>query len=455
MGLLVLLIPLVYALALTCGIGLLLCVAYKPELGILLIVICVCSVLSAEQLPIISIGVGSLHIPDILLLFMFCLAVKRRIFDRKVTAVTSFLEKPLALFLLVGILSAFASIMSFGLDFNNVVRILRSISYYLIVFIITSLIVTKKQIKFLVTGLFFIAAAVALVMLMQTIVGESVPLISETLIEQAGDFNALRLRPPGQTLLFVSLVEAICFSVFLVDKPLLLSRYFYFVMIICIGVMLTFTRSYLVAFVFILGFFVYLSKPDDRNRLMALMAWCAAFILLFIVILGGSGKFENTFNAISQRYLTLFEGKELLQSSSLSDRYLENFYAIEQIKKNPIFGNGLGNEYRPFLYGSEDELTYYVHNVYLWLIKDFGILGFTFFMWFYVGFLIRAMKNLDRPEDSFLKSVATGSMLAGIGMLPMAFVIPLFMEWHSIVVIAIFIGLSETIIINTNFQVEN
>jgi len=446
-------IPVKFTLLMLAGIVVFAVIAKWPEAGLLIIVVLTSSIVYEENLPLIPIGIGSLHIPDILLLFMFSLVIIKKLSSNNNIALKSPPEKALALFLLLTILIVIASVKFFGIDFHTVLRLFRSISYYLIFYIITNLIVTKKQIRFLVTGLFITAAVVAVVMLIQTTVGESIPLIPESRIDYEG--NALRLRPPGQTLLFVSLVQAICFSVILADKPLLLSRYFYFVIIICTGVMLTFTRSYLVAFIFIIGFFFFLAKPYYKKRLVTLTVWCATLSLLLFMVLGGGSKVEDTFNAISQRYLTLFTGKELLQSSTISDRNLENFYAFEQIKKNPIFGNGLGNDYRPTLYGSEDELMHYVHNVYLWLIKDFGILGFAFFMWFYISFLIRALKNFNKPEDDFLKSVATGSMLAGIGMLPMAFVIPLFMEWHSIVVIATFIGLSETIIINTKHQVHN
>lgn len=456
----IILIPLTYILVLLFGIGLLVCSAYKPELGIIILVIFISSILYEESLPLIPIGIGSLHIPDILLLFMFSLVVIKRFSNNKNTLIISPLEKPLAFFLLLTTILVFVSIKFFGINFNTVLRTFRPISYYLIFYIITNLIITKKQIKFLVTGLFFVAAVVALAMLIQTTAGKSISWIPQSQTIQAGglyeEYNTLRLLPPGQTLLFASFMVATCFIIFYRGKSLLLSGYYYLIILLGIGVMLTFTRTYLVGILLSTGFFLFLAENEDRKRLMALMAWFVTFIILLLMVsLGTGGKLDSAFNDISKRYLTLFAGKDLVQSSSLSDRYLENSYAIQQIKEHPVLGIGLGNDYRPAIYGSEDAIKYYVHNAYLYLIIDMGIPGFAFFMWFYAGFLIRALKNHKKPEDDFLKSVATGSMLAGIGMLPMALVIPLFMEWHSIVVLATLIGLSETIIINTKVQIEN
>jgi len=132
----------------------------------------------------------------------------------------------------------------------------------------------------------------------------------------------------------------------------------------------------------------------------------------------------------------------------VDDRIIENGYAIESIKNSPLLGIGLRNDYRPNLFGPDDDLEYYVHNVYLWIMTDMGIPGLLAFMVFFTGFIIRAARNVGKIRDNFLKAAMTGFMLTGIGMLLISFFSPLFMEWNSIVVIAIIIGLTEAIIRN-------
>lgn len=449
-GIALLITPLLPMFAFLFAIAVLVFSVYKPELSIITIVVLLASIVYEEKLPLIPIGVGSLHITDVLLLFLFIQAAIKR-FSASNTK-NSPLEKVLALFLILAMMSAFISISYLGANFNTVFRTFRVLSYYLLFFIITNLITTRKQMRFLVTALLAVAALVGVTILLQAIVGDSIELMPGRLVKATAldvKFDAIRILPPGQTLIYISFVIAVCLAVFHRDKPILLSRFFYLILILGIGITLTYTRSYWIGIILSMVVFMMLVTADERKRLTALIASGAALAALVVLISwGDGGRLGNTLNAVSERYFTLFAGKDLIKSSSLQDRYLENQYAVKQIMQHPVLGIGLGNDYRPTIYGPKDNLTYYVHNAYLWIMLDMGIPGFVLLMWFYAGFLIRALKHLKDTTDSFRKPVILGSLLAGIGIIPMALTIPLFMEWHSIVAMVTFMGLSETMIIN-------
>jgi O-antigen ligase len=301
---------------------------------------------------------------------------------------------------------------------------------------------------------------VAVAILVQEAVGDRIELMTPGQVMEADvlgeGLGVLRIAPPGQTLILISFITSICFVINQRGKSFFSSGYFYLAMLLGAGLALTFVRTYLIAILLCIGTLMVLATAEERRRLLALLATSAAILLLVVAVSWGiNGKLSDTLYALPQRYLTLLAGNDLIESGSLSDRRLENRYAMEQIRMHPVSGIGLGNDYRPPMYGPEDTITYYVHNAYLWLIMDMGIPGFILFMCFYIGFLIRAIKNFKKVKDKFLKPVITGSMLAGIAMLPMAFVIPLFMEWHSIVVIAIFIGLSESVAMHARKEISN
>jgi O-antigen ligase len=458
-GLLTLTMQLTYVVAIIGAMAIVMCSLYKPEIVIIIIVILISSIIDIEKLPLISFGLGSLHISDLLLLVLMAVAFAKNISDKNVPVRKTILNKALVGFCLLAMFSAYNSIANFGVDMNIVIRILRPVGYYMLFYVITQLIASTEQINFLVNALFIVAVLVVIAMVIQAAAGDSIQLIPGPIEEASGldeDFDALRIRPPGQTLIFISLIAAICFVVLRKGKSLFLCRYFYVAIMLGVGIMLTYTRTYLVAIFLSAMLFLYFSRNEDRKRLVSLMAGSMTFIILFLILSWGAGlKIDNTINAISQRVLTLFAGENLTQSSSLNDRHSENWYAMEQIKEHPILGSGLGKVYRPELYGSEDEIAFYVHNVYLWITLDMGVFGLAFFIWFYAGYLIRAVRNYNNPEDELQRSVAMGSMLSGISMFPMGLVIPLFMEAHSIVIVAIFMGLSETIIINTQKQTEH
>ena len=171
-------------------------------------------------------------------------------------------------------------------------------------------------------------------------------------------------------------------------------------------------------------------------------------LAIFKQVVGG--KDETSF-AVFDRFTSLFTGSKLVESSTLQDRFTENGFALDNISEHPVLGIGLGTEYRPSLYGKKDEILYFVHNNYLWIVLDTGVTGLVFYMWFFLGFIIRALNNWRTIKDDYLRSALLGFMLSGTAMLFQALVDPVFMYWFSIVIIAIIAGLSEVIInINSN-----
>lgn len=443
-------IPSNYIVLALIGIFVLAIIVRKPEIGILVIVTLTSSIVFEESLPLIPFGPGSLQLTDILLLFMLGTIGYRLFVDKSLTFAKSPLNIPLLLFLGCAALSAALALVRYGVNFNDVMRLYRLINYYLLFFLVINLVTETAQLKFLIKGMFAIAAVVALAMIAQVIAGESVQLMPgriESAVSIYRQYATLRILPPGQTLVFVSFITTICLIVFAKDTPVIFSWLFLLALLLGMGTLLTYTRSYWVAILIAAVILFLVTAAESRMRLATLLTVVLLLGGSVIVLVGGTeGTLGTTVSAVSDRFASLFAGRELSESSSLDFRRIENEYAVAQVKSHPILGIGLRNDYRPEIYGSEDKLTYYVHNSYLFLLTDMGLVGFLSFFWFYLRFLHRAITNWKRIADNFLKSALVGFMISGIVILPMALVIPLFMEWYSITVIAVMIGLSEAII---------
>lgn len=449
-ALLILTIPAKFSLLMLAGIFVLALISSRPEIGVLIILVLTSSIVFEDSLPLIPIGIGSFHISDVLLLFMVGTLGYKYLFNNTFTFAKSPLNTPLLFFFAISLVSAVISVVTFGVDFNDVARLVRAISYYLIFFLVTNLITEMPQIRFLLKGLIVIAGIVAAAMVVQAIIGESIQLMPGR-IESAGsfgrEFGTLRILPPGQTLIFVIFITTICFHVFAQDRPILFSGTFCLTLLLCAGTILTYNRSYWIAIILGVMVLLAITATEIRLRLLALLTVILIFGGSVLALFSGTeGKFGTTVDAVSHRFSSLFEGKELSRSGPVDDRLIENKYAIAQFRGHPLLGIGLGNEYRPQIYGEGDKLTYYIHNAYLWILTDTGIFGFIFYFWFYLRFLIRASRNWKKTADPFLKSALVGFMISGIAILPMALVIPIFMEWFSIVVLAICVGLSENIV---------
>lgn len=450
-GLIVVYVPPEIAFSIIAGILLLTVTAKRPELGVLIIVTLTSSIVFEESLPLIPIGVGSLHLSDALLLFLLASLGYRYAVGKTPSLAKSPLNLPLLLFFGVSMVSAAISVIGSGSDFQDVARVFRMVCYYLLFFVITNLVTEQARVRLLIKGLFAIALVTGAAMVVQAGLGDSVVLMPGR-IENAASmgqiFGTLRILPPGQTLLFVAFISAICLLVFMRDRPVLFSGPLLMLPILGAGILLTYNRSYWVAAIIGVLILLLITATDNKLRLVTLLAVVCISGGTIIAMYGDSGgKLGTMVDAVSHRFSSLFAGKELSRSNPIDDRRTENQYAIAQFTSHPLVGIGLGADYRPEIYGEGDKLTYYVHNAYLWLLTDMGIIGFLCFSWLYACFIARAAMHWKRIQDDFMKAAVVGCMISGTVMLFMALFIPLFMEWFSIVVIACMMGLTESLII--------
>jgi len=447
-GNLILSYDLIEVIIILAGLCLAIVTFLKPQIGLLTIIAIISSIIFEEALPLIPIGIGSFHITDIILLFLLCMILFKLITDKNFPLVKTSIDLPLSLFYFTAMLSAFISIFYYKTDFNIVMRLFRHLTYYLIYFVITNLIQDKKEVKIFIKLLFTIAIIVAIVMIIQALVGETVQLMPgrvEALRTLEKEYSVTRILPPGQDWIYASFITAICMVIF-TNKSLIESIYFYILIILGIGLLLTYNRNYWAAILISLGTFTILIPKRNKKRFLSsfLLIVILALIVTSVFFVFG-GKPKEFIVSVSDRAVSLFAGKKIFKSSSLEWRKIENEYAMQHISKNPFFGIGLGNNYRPENIW-QDGTAFYIHNGYLWIMLNMGLTGLLIYLWLYFCFLIDAFKYWKKIKDDFLKSAIIGFMLSGIGILFTSFVNPMFMKWYSIVVIATMMGLSEAII---------
>ena len=456
LGLLSSVVPVSITLGAIVALILLTIILRKPEIGVLLIVVLVSSIIFEEGLPLVPIGIGSFHVTDIILIALLLLILWKKLLGTA-DIIRTPLDTPLIIFYTTCVVSALISVKFYGTDYTPVIRTLRAVTYYLTFFVITNYITTFSQLKLLIKGLITIATIVSIAMILQAIIGDSVSLMPGR-IEKSGTFeeyDTLRILPPGQTLLYIFFITGFCTTI--IENRIIDNKYLN-LLILCLlgsGIILTYNRTYWIAIIIVISILYYFLKRPEKKRFLSLMT--TALILGFIgstFVLSSKNKFGETLLSVSERFSSVFAGKKLTTSSSLDDRYTENKYALNKIKANFIIGNGLGNSYRPSIFGSKDELTSYIHNGYFWLLLNTGLLGFLAYFWFYLGFIRRGYKNFFKI-DKKLKPFMAGFFLSGIGILPMALLNPIFMQWYSIVVLSIVIGMNEVIIkISNNYKLE-
>lgn len=419
---------------------------HKPALGLFLMMLLVSSILFEESTPLIPIGIGSFHIQDIILLMLLGSIILRKA-TGKSDFITTPVDLPLLAFYSVAILASVVALKVNGLDARQMIRVLRSVTYYLSFFIVTNMITDLRQLSSLVNYFLATAAITAVTMIGQTVIGDSV-LLTTGRVEQArtleGASDALRILPPGETVLFCSFLVTLCMSGVRSASGRICTG---LTMLYGAGILITYNRSFWVAIlvVFMLGVFLLPKHYYKRIIVSTLISGCIVAALI-LTLSSTSTVIRESYASMSFRLLSLFDNTELIESRSLEDRFIENSYAIEKIKQNPALGIGLGNSYRPSLFGPDDELTSYIHNAYLWIVLNTGGIGLLFFVCFFTRCSLRGWTKCSEIADGKWMMILAGLTLSTIGMAFIAFVNPIFMQGHSILVVAIVAGIIETAI---------
>ena len=172
-----------------------------------------------------------------------------------------------------------------------------------------------------------------------------------------------------------------------------------------VALILTTKRAHLLfGFVAVL-FAYYVFKPQQRlQRLFKIaIGGAAALVVLYLL-----SAYIPALSAIVERFSTMGEDTES------STRFAMWDLAINCFKKNPVFGigwNGYKYEFNKVLFDPNVRAERYAylnsHNVYLQLLAETGVVGFSLFIGGAVNLFRKTIKTLDRYASSVLSGDKT------------------------------------------------
>jgi O-antigen ligase len=428
----------------------------RPELALLGILLATSSIVFEDQLPMLSAGGISLHIPDLLLLGSLGLIVIRWLVEPKFKIVRTPLDWPLLIFYGLTLASTFIAISHSSTEIEPARRAIRVLSYYLTFFTVTHLVRERRQLNFLLNSFFLLASFVAAIMVAQYVLGSTVTLLPgrvESLNTQGVAYNEItRILPPGISIVLIAFVTTFCILVVEKFKPF---SWLNFLQLGLLGLafLFTFLRSYFGALA--IAFFLLVLFLRGYNWQKVVMWSMTAIIplsmfLLFISSIPDS-RVAKLSGASFDRFSTLFESETYQgQDSSLNWRAIENEYALRQIIAHPLLGLGLGSLYRSFDsrldQPGESDFRGFIHNGYFRILLDSGLLGFLTFMGLSLAFLIRGFQNWRSVANDRMKGVVLGFTLTYLVVLIAAVVNSTFMQWSWTPVFGIIAGINEVIL---------
>ncbi len=452
-GALYLIVSPLWALVAIAGTSGVLIALQHPELSLLGILVLTSSIIFERTLPLIPIGVGSLHIPDVILLALFGMIALRWLLEPDFHIARTPLDAPLLFFFGITLGATLLAIVRSGLDFNIALRGIRIVSYYLVFFAVTNLIRSKAQLARLLDGFLLLATFVGGVMFLQFLLGDSLPILPgrvETLNTEGVSYEGItRILPPGQSIVLVGFVSGLI--ALLVDRlrPTSVMRVLQ-VGILGLAVIFTFNRNFWINSVLSLALFAFLIQGRERHRAVAWsMALGLVIVMLLLIIFTQPGSSAaDLVTATVDRFSTMV-GSKVTDDSSLRWRDAEYEYAIPQILSHPLTGLGAGASYRPFDSRMDSRGRFdgraYIHNGHLWIMLQSGVAGYASLMWLSLRFVMRGFNNWRQVPDSRIKGIALSFSLVYLGSLLGNITSPLFMQWYWTPVFGLMMGANEVI----------
>jgi hypothetical protein len=423
----------------------------KPEIGLLTLLVVTSSIVFEDRLPVISVGVGTLHLPDMILLGLFGLAVIRELSGSQQELPGVGHGLLLAAFLAVALLSTALALLQGRVDMVAAKGGLRTVASYSTFFVVAGLVRDDRQLNLLVGGIRGIAVVVALAMIAQFSLGDSVSILpgrTETLVTQGAEYSGiLRLLPPGQSIILVGLITCVA-SLVMKGRGSTTILNVLETLVLAGAVILTFNRSFWVGSFLAFALLAILATGPDRRRLLVVGFVGTTFlgVALALVLSAQSGIAERLLQASLGRLETLSSGKTI-RESSVTWRIVETEYAVREIAAHPLLGLGLGSRYRPFdgrLDSGQDwDARGYIHNGHLWLILATGLIGYSFFIWLSGSLLARGLRFAGSGTADPLRGSVAGFALAYMAVVVGSIVNPMYMQRYWTPLIGIMLGVIE------------
>jgi len=344
-------------------------------------------------------GSGFLYLSDIILVGVFILWIMR-LLNKK----SDFLKKSdlwlIGLFLIIG-LSLITSV-NLELSIYQFIKLTELILLFLYIRTSLEFLELNKILKvFVISGIcqavlaivqFFNQASLGLKYIEAGIFNVNIPGTATFFVNGVKLIRAYGTAPHPNVLAVFLLVSIFCVYVLwlkntkrsIINYGLLVTAYG----LLFLGLFLTFSRAVIIVFIFGSALFFlisFLKLKELKPKIFILFLLFVACCLLFTVI------FWPEFQA---RFLNISSGDQ-----AISLRVYYNDIAVSVIKERPILGLGVGN-FTWYLFNNyrfqEFWLYQPVHNLYLLIVSEIGILGLVLFLVFIARILLKGLKQIRK-----------------------------------------------------------
>ncbi|MCJ7532474.1 MAG: O-antigen ligase family protein [Anaerolineales bacterium] len=458
LGLLSLVISPVWTLVILVGVFIAIVAIERPELAILAVITLLSTFISEVQIPVINVGPGRIFLSDLIVMGLFILILIRWMLDPSFKLTHTPLDLPLFLFFFWSMLSTVYALLFYNLEVPRMIPEVRVISYYLLFYTITNLILKEHNLKLLIEGFFFLATIVAITVIIQYSLGVKFTflagrveyLVTEGIIQE----NVTRITDiVGEGTLTVAFITKMIKVI--ISKPRFRGL-FELIQSLLIGTafIMSFNRAHWSVAILAILITIFLVRSLDRQRLVT---WIYIILLLLTflfvpIFVNPDSPAAQFISGVGDRLVSIVGQKTLLgpaDESTLAWREVEYKYAFPQIWSHPILGLGLGARYRPRLVNVDHQRfdgTFYIHNGHVWIMMKTGLVGYFFLMWLCILTIWRGFKYWQRIPGPQIRGYFLGFTLSFLGLVIIAILHFSFVALFWAPIIPLMMGVNEVMI---------
>ena len=434
------------------GIIIMLIALKRPEFAVLGVIILLATIVPENRIPIVNVGPGRLYITEPLIILLIVVIFLRWLSNPAVKLKNTPVDVPLIVFYLWALISTLLAVAQSSVEISDAIPEIRNLSYYLIFFVITNLVIKEKNIKSLINVFFWLATITAAAMIIQYYLGYSLPFLEGRVEELDPISGVTRITDtPGEATITIAFILK---SVFLLTNKLQKRTFVDFLQWILVGaaVLMTYNRTHWIMVAFAILATFYLVRSQKREKFIY---WMIILFFIVLAVISFSSvfpqyEFSQFINSSISRFASLRSMESYSSNSStLSWRSFEYRYGFPQILAHPVFGLGLGAAYRPTLQNIDYAGFYgekYTHNGLLWIAMKTGVIGFVLIMLVFIIPIVQGLKNWRKINDPLLQSVFLGTTLLLIGLMIGTNIHPLIITTFWTPLLGIFMGLNQSIL---------
>jgi|LDZT01.1.fsa_nt_gi O-antigen ligase/Tfp pilus assembly protein PilF len=320
---------------------------------------------------------------------------------------------PIIFFLLAILLSNWINSPDIPVDIEQVVIF---IGYFVLFFLIINIVDKEKHFKQHILLLIFTSTFIALYIILHYY----------GIITYLHDFGPI-ISPIGQknwTSNYISLIFFILFVFFLLENNMN-KKLLYFVCLLVqyTALMICQSRGIWISIFLSIIFGIFIIYKYKLAEIFKQNFKWLSILFIVLVIITSIYSTENPFNksrvTVAQRALSTFDKED----TSINRRLLIYKVTLEMIKDRPIFGSGIGSFKYNFLdyqadyvkrnpiYIKNTQKSTEVHNEYLQIFSETGLIGLLSFLSIFILFLYKALNYFIKKKDNKKRLVLLGLFL--------------------------------------------